>query len=189
MTHAAKAEQQLRDDYIDWMYTLVCDKDYVRNLSYKKLFEHLYSTDFTAKLPMDANREEDGIELRYRFGRMNKIPEPMIASYLDQTHCSILEMMVALALRMEDQIMDNPEYGNRSGQWFWEMIVSMGLGSFSDDNFHIDSFNEIVAHFLDRSYARNGQGGLFVVQDPNVDMRNIEIWYQMHRYLGEILDD
>lgn len=52
----------------------------------------------------------------------------MIASYLDNRPCSVLEMIIALAIRLEEHIMDDPDIGNRTGQWFWDMIVSLGLG-------------------------------------------------------------
>lgn len=177
------------EEYLDWMYDTVCDKDYVQNLSYRSLFEALYDTDFYPIIPMDSNREEDGVALRYKFGRDKKIPDPEIMHYLDNKPCSVLEMMVALALRMENQIMFNPEYGNRSGQWFWEMIVTMGLGSFSDDRFSKGYYHTIIEKFLERQYSPNGKGGLFEISDPNTDMRNVEIWYQMQYYLSELLDN
>lgn len=33
-----------------------------------KLLRHLHNIDFQYMLPMDGNRAEDGIDLRYRFG-------------------------------------------------------------------------------------------------------------------------
>ena len=42
--------------------------------------------------------------------------------------CSVLEMMIALSMRCEEQIMDDPDIGNRTGQWFWDMIDNLGLG-------------------------------------------------------------
>lgn len=189
MIDGRDAETLCRDEYLDWMYDIVCDKDYVQHLSYKSLFDALYNIDFYPLIAMDANREEDGIALRYRFGRENNINEQEIAHYLDCKPCSVLEMMIALAIRMEDQIMDNPEYGNRSGQWFWEMIVTMGLGSCNDNNFHTEYTHAVVNHFLERQYSPNGIGGLFEISNPNIDMRNVEIWYQMQYYLGELLEN
>ena len=39
------------------------------NKSYRRLFYKLHDTEFAYTIPMDGNRAEDGIELRYRFGR------------------------------------------------------------------------------------------------------------------------
>ena len=41
-------------------------------------------------------------------------------------------MMIALAIRCEEHIMDDPDAGDRTGQWFWSMLVSLGLGSMDE---------------------------------------------------------
>ena len=46
----------------------------------------------------------------------------MISAYLDNKTCSVLEMMIALAIRCEEHIMDDPDVGNRTGQWFWKDV-------------------------------------------------------------------
>lgn len=93
--------------------------------------------------------------------------------------------MIALAVRCEEHIMDDPDIGDRTGQWFWNMIVSLGLGSMTDERFDGEYVDEVVDIFLNREYERNGEGGLFTVNDTDRDMRNVEIWYQMHWYLNE----
>ena len=105
---------ELVNRYFDWMYQLVVDR--YSKLSYRRLFAKLHSTEFIFEIPMDGNRAEDGVELRYRFGREQNYPDAMVASLLDDTSCSILEMMIALSIRCEEHIMDNPDIGNRTGQ-------------------------------------------------------------------------
>lgn len=179
-------KDELINRYFDWMYQLVVDDRY-SNQSYRKLFARLHDTEFTYMIPMDGNRAEDGIDLRYRFGRECSYNDAMVASYLDDRPCSILEMMIALSIRCEEHIMDDPDIGNRTGQWFWSMIVSLGLGFMNDARFDRDYVDDILARFLDRDYARNGEGGLFTVSHNQRDMRSIEIWYQMSCYLNEII--
>ena len=180
-------KNELIDRYFDWMYQLVVDDRYYE--SYRKLFVQLYDTEFTYTIPMDGNRCEDGIELRYRFGREHSYDDSMIAAFLDDRPCSILEMMIALAIRCEEHIMDNPDIGNRTGQWFWAMLVSLGLGSMTDKRYDRKRVDDILQRFLNREYRRNGEGGLFTVDDPMRDMRSIEIWYQMNCYLNEIINE
>lgn len=177
---------ELIDRYFDWMYQLVVDDRY-SNQSYRKLFVRLYDTEFTFTIPMDGNRAEDGVDLRYRFGREYSYPDAMIASCLDDRPCSILEMMAALAIRCEEHIMDDPDAGNRTGQWFWGMLVSLGLGSMDDAKFDRDYVDDVLIQFLNRDYARNGEGGLFTVEYADCDMRSVEIWYQLNYYLNEII--
>jgi hypothetical protein len=176
---------ELIDQYFDWMYQLVVDDRY-SNKSYRKLFVRLYDTEFTYTIPMDGNRAEDGIDLRYRFGREQLYSDAMVASCLDDRPCSILEMMIALAIRCEEHIMDDPDAGDRTGQWFWSMLVSLGLGSMDDRKFDRYFVDQTLERFLERGYGRNGEGGLFTV-DNGRDMRNTEIWYQMNYYLREII--
>lgn len=180
-------EDKLSKEYFDWVVHLVCDNKYTKKLSYQKLLHHLHEIEFTYIIGMDGNRAEDGVNLRYRFGYDRGYDDALIASYLDIMPCSVLEMMVALAMRCEENIMDNPEVGDRTGQWFWNMIVNLKLGSMTDDRFHIDYVDDVVARFLNREYGRNGEGGLFTLEHCSRDLRSIEIWYQMCWYLNEML--
>lgn len=176
------------DEYFCWMYDLVFDRRYSGKHSYRSLLLYLYNTDFNYILEMDGNRAEDGICLRYRFADEFRVPQPAAATYLDSKPCSVLEMMVALALRCEEHIMGDPDYGDRVGRWFWEMIESLGLANMSDGAVDYTKTNDILQVFMIRKYKSNGQGGLFTIHNNQVDMRKEEIWYQMHWYLDEVVD-
>lgn len=180
-------KNELIDRYFDWMYQLVVDDRY-SNKSYHKLFSRLHDTEFTYTIPMDGNRAEDGIDLRYRFGREEAYDDCMIASYLDDRPCSVLEMMMALAIRCEEHLMDNPDVGDRTGQWFWGMVASLGLGSMDDRNFDRYYVDQVLERFLEREYERNGEGGLFTVNNGR-NMRTTEIWYQMNYHLSELIKE
>jgi hypothetical protein len=96
-------------------------------------------------------------------------------------------MMVALAIRCEETIMDDDRIGNRTGQWFWSMIHSLGLTPMTDQDFDAQQVDAIVARFLNRDYEPDGSGGLFTVSDCKYDMRKVEIWCQLSWYLGSIM--
>lgn len=145
---------------------------------------YLHYTEFRYSIPNDGNRAEDGVYLRYRFALENGYDD--IFKYLDGP-CRVLEMLVALANRCEEHIMDDPDIGDRTGQWFWTMIRNLDLDSMTDENFDIDYVEEKVSIFLDRRYASNGEGGLFILDDCRYDLRTVEIWYQMCWYLNTIL--
>jgi hypothetical protein len=138
---------------------------------------------------MDGNRAEDGIDLRYRFGYEQGYDSPMIATLLDDRPCSVLEMLIALAIRCEEHIMDDPDIGNRTGQWFWNMIINLGLGFMDDTKFDENYVKDVISRFLYRKYKRNGEGGLFTVEHCKNDLRTVEIWYQMCWYLDEVLEN
>lgn len=180
-------QKDLYTEYHDWMCQLVCGEQYARNLSFRKLLHYLHERVFTYTIEMDDNRAADGTDLRYRFGREMGYGDPIIAAYLDIRPCSVLEMMVALSIRCEEHIMEDSDFGDRTGQWFWNMIVSLGLGTMTDVRFDLAYVEEVIDRFLDRDYEPNGKGGLFTVENSKRDLRNIEIWYQMCMYLDTIL--
>lgn len=177
-------KRELNEEYFNWMYQLVFANE--KRRSYRKLLKYLNSVEFTYILDFDSNRAEDGMDLRYRFGYEHDYNGPMIAAYLDDRPCSVLEMMVALANRCEEQIMDDPHAGCRRGQWFFSMLASLGLSGMNDENFVRSDAEKIISRFLSRQYARNGEGGLFTVNSRH-DMRSVEIWYQLNWYLDSIL--
>ncbi len=180
---------ELNNEYFKWMYQLVYDKGYSRGISYNKLLKHLHSTEFTYIIEMDGNRAEDGISLRYRFGYERKYKRSIIEKYLDIRSCSVLEMLIALSIRCEEHIMNDPDIGNRTGQWFWNMVVNLGLGSMNDVKYNKEYVNGVISRFLNREYKRNGESGLFTVEGCKYDLRTAEIWYQMCWYLFEYLHD
>ena len=174
------------NEYFDWMCQLVSDKQYIGDRSYRKLLSKLHSIPFTYTIDMDGNRAADGIDLRYRYGYERNYEDYIIASFLDDKPCSVLEMIVALALRCET-IMEDPDYGDRTGEWFWGMIECLGLESMDDTDFNRDHVDDVIDIFLSRGYGRDGRGGLFTIKHPKRDLRTVEIWYQMNWYLDSIL--
>lgn len=182
----------LQDDvktrYFEWLYSLVYGDNSYSRLSYKKLLLFLHEIDFTYSMDMDRDRALDGIELRHLFGHATGHPKYVIDHELGDKPCSVLEMMVALAYKGEEQIMNDEAYGDRTGQWFWNMIVSLELGSMHDNNFNSSYIYHMVSKFLRREYASNGQGGLFTIDNCKYDLRNIDIWTQYMWYLNTVIE-
>lgn len=178
--------ESLKDLYFNWMYQMVVDERYGENdhlITYRKLFSQLDSIEFEYSIPMDANREADGVNLRYRFGYEMDFEQAMIASYLDDRPSSVLEMILALALRCEESIMHDQAIGDRKGQWFWNMVNNLGLGHMNDRNHDPEEVEQVIFRWLDRAYDPDGKGSLFYVPGIDRDMRTIEIWQQMFLYL------
>lgn len=174
-------KEKIEDLYFMWLYGLVCGEDESRI----ELCRILHSIPFEYSLGMDGNREADGIDIRYRFGYENGYADYVIAAYIDILPCSVFEMMAALANRCEEQIMSDPEKGNRTYVWFSEMLKSLGVYDETNDVINDDHVHKSVFRFLNRKYERNGKGGLFTVNNRKDDMRNVEIWYQMMFWLDE----
>lgn len=175
-------KDELEKEYFEWLYELVCYRRFSNNNSYDKLLTYLHNIEFTYIIPKDANRAEDGKGLRYRFSYENNMDD--ISDILTGP-CSVLEMMIALSLRCEE-LMDDPSIGDRTRQWFWSMIVNLGLGSMSDNHFDANHVDNVIIKFLKREYEPNGRGGLFKIDNCKYDLRKFEIWVCMLWYLDSI---
>lgn len=169
-------------EYYNWMCDIICE-DSSQQAMYDSLLTYLYQKRFVAVLPQDENRIDDGINLRYRFSYAVGIPQSIIASSLDKNDCSVLEMLVALALRWEETIMRDSSQGDRTAIWFWTMIRNLEI-DVTDEEFDIYNVEEIVDKFIDREYDFDGRGGLFCIDNCVYDMRNVEIWCQLNRWLA-----
>ena len=134
----------VENKYFNWLVDIV---KVGNKVSYRKLLAHLHSTDFVYKYA-DSSRASDGEDLRYRF--YNEIPGVTKADLLYlNSPCSMLEMMIALAIRCEETIMDDPRYGNRTKQWFWNMMKSLGLNYMNDDCFDRDKIEWAIGSIIE----------------------------------------
>lgn len=170
----------LDEAYLSWLYSKVAStRERNPSRTYWNLLRQLYKKEFVWIIPNDDNRIEDGKELRWEFLREANINE------IDNTEwmslgCSVLELLIALSRRVSFETDDPASY------WFWEMLNNLGLGDISDA--HPGSTRQID-YILDtliwRTYEYNGQGGLFPLEAPDDDQRQVEIWYQLSAYLLE----
>lgn len=184
-----RQEELINLKYFEWLSCLVDEENSDDRWRYTNLLKHLHEIDFTYTISMDGNRESDGIDLRYRFGDTYGYSTAMVATYLDDRSCSVLEMLVALALRCEEHIMYDPDLGDRTGKWFWDMIINLGLGFMTDQNYNQTYVDMVIQRFLNREYEKNGEGGLFTIEHCRRDLRNVEIWYQLCWYLDQYLEE
>lgn len=157
-----------KEEYIDWLFSFMPSE---RN--YSLLLEALYNKEFTYILAMDSNRADDGKSLR---------------PYYDPSPCSVLEMMIALSIRME-RIMEDPNYGDCTSTWLYLMIKNLGLSKMRDDKFNPDIVDRTLNRFLNRQYEFNGIGGLFslpidIAERERVDFRTMDIWMQANWYMS-----
>lgn len=175
-------KDQINDDYFEYLCELIDAKRFSKRVSYRKLLMRLHYIEFRWFVPYDDNRADDGIQLRRRFAL--ECNDMSVLDYI-LGPCSVLEMMVALAVRCET-IMDDTCYGDRTGQWFWGMVHNLGLSPMSDSKFDKSIVDDIINRFLDRDYEPNGKGGLFTVKNYEQDLRTVEIWCQLSWYLDSI---
>ena len=178
-------EFELKQRYFEWL----CDLIHVDqgDKSYWILMKDLFRRAFYAIIPHDENRAGDGLELREEFMR-NYYYLPEYAEI--EGECTVLELLIGLARRMDFETSDPyDDEDDRTVYWFWELIDNLGLIVFDDESYvdcgGIRFVDEIVDRVLERHYKRNGDGGLFPLQNNKRDQRKVELWYQMSAYLAE----
>ena len=141
------------------------------NEDYSELLSYLFDVEFTYILRMDENRAMDGLAMRRRYTESGRARGDIWGG----APCSVLEMLVALSVRIEDEFMGDPDLC-----MFWRMLDHLGLLT----DFHWDLRLDM---WLERDYAPNGDGGLFPLRHPKEDQREVEIWTQCMEWLNELL--
>ena len=114
-------------------------------------------------IPNDDNRGEDGINLRYYYST-----EVNPGCNLDGLGpCRCLEMLIALAKRVEDELYGSI-YNKTMEVLFWEMMENLGLSWYNDKRWY-DSpdfpVDTILDRWLTRCYGRDGIGGYSLLRD------------------------
>lgn len=172
-------DEPIEEVYFNWLYSKVASVDIpTPSLTFFTLLRDLHSTEFVWLVSGDDNRAEDGLEIRKEF---------LTQAYLDQEPswlsipCSVLEMMLAFARRVEFQT-DMP-----SREWFWIFLNNLNLADLPDaadrDVNITDIVTEVMDQFLWRTYREDGRGGMFPLNHTNNDQRKVEIWYQFCEFI------
>lgn len=167
--------------YLDWLKRQV---EYFDGPTHNKLLDHLYSLSYIPLIDRDVNRETDGISLRDEY-----FIEGVDEGCIIDTPCSFLEFLIGLARRMNYIYARIDE--DRTRDCFWMMIDNLGINYYDELMAHINytqAFNNIseaVETVNDRTYECDGVRGLFPLQYPRENQRNVEVWYQMQQFLNE----
>ena len=170
----------MQDAYFCWLVGLIGD-DYIR-VNYQRLLWKLYITDYIWELDYDSNRAYDGLLLRDEYVRCGGYFSGVVVK---NGVCSVLEMFIALARAAENNIMHDPDFGDRTGKWFWIMLQNLGLDVYDDYHWFESEVERILDIFLHHRYEKNGLGGAFPVHNRTRDLRKMDLWWQMNAYLEE----
>lgn len=160
--------------YFDWLY------DRVRSGSYLRVSRFMHDVSFRVIVDHDENRVADAGELRREFLDVHKEVPPGHPD-LQKPDASIFEILVVLTLKAEFQsVLPAPI-------WYGMFLQNLGLQPYQDNVF---AGNErrvaaILRRFNERLYHPSGRGGLFPLNHPECDQREIELWYQLAAYLTE----
>lgn len=172
--------EPLDELYLKWLYEQVADPE--QNLTYWKVLRVLFTTEFVWTVANDENRIADGKELRERFIDSQGIRLRRSDRHWIELGCSMLELMVGLAVRLEFEADKGKVH-----YWFWVLMENIGLSEFDDNNreFPEERIREVLERVIHRYYEPNGHGGFFPLENPHEDQRDIELWYQLSAYVLE----
>lgn len=133
----------------------------------------LTNVEFVWRHPMDENRALDGLGLRDDF-------EYETGEYLDKSsglppNCSMFEMLAALAIRCENQLMRNSLLGDRTSKWFFEFLDNLGILDCDERDRIVEACEEFM----------NGKKEMFPLKHKGIKQKNEQIWKQLMAYLNE----
>jgi hypothetical protein len=142
--------------------------------------------EFRWSVPNDDNRAFEGKNIRDRF--LEELDIDYDEDFMDEP-CSMLELIIGLACRCEEIMYMQPVTNRDMHHWFWMLLENAELTAFDDDGWKKDKDDFLVDCLLnkiiDRTYNKNGYGGLFPMKKSRKDQRKVELWYQMNVYLVE----
>lgn len=179
----------IEEEYLEYLKNLVHADDNGEYYNYSNLIDRLWKTEYSPFMADDSNRRSDGISYRFTFAyNCGHSYDDIYNSVLNDKECSILEMMIALAARMEDQYLSN-WIEDRTYIWFWRMIDSLGLKEYDDWSWNPYDYNsdvdDVLERFMSGRYNPNGKGGLFTIWDITYDCRLNDIWSQAMKWIHE----
>ena len=180
---ARLSAEDVATDYYMWL----CDLIWVNqpDRSYWLLAKTMHQKPFYWSVPNDDNRVYEAKDLREWFCDIYRVDYR--DDYFNNT-VSMLELIISLAHRCETILEDRPDSISMR-EWFWRLLKNAGLEKYTDEAFYDlnGGFNvdEILNMIIDRTYHRNGKGGLFPLNNYKKDQRRVELWYQMNAYLIE----
>lgn len=180
--------------YEDWLLKKInLDNRNGFRKSYSNLLIDLHFIKFTYKIEKDKNRAEDGIYLRNEFLASNQ-PETISMA----NPCSVLEMLVALSLRMGTEYIGTEETIDNI---FISLLDNLYLLDFNNNHYYSltsGKITNIVLSWLNRDFSPSGTGSIFPLKCDTIydlsgivggkkypDQRNIEIWEQMQCYIND----
>lgn len=174
-------DQVILGEYFKWLMDKI---EYWKDSHryYDNLMEYLFFSPFVCSISNDENRKEDGLQLRDDFVfESGKNLE-------NELDCSILEVLVALSIRCDRNVIGDPEIIKES-KLFWIMLDNLGLTVYDDDRFDVDIVKNIVDNWMFRRFETDGFGSVFPLKYPGRNQKTLEIWFQMQDYLAENFDD
>lgn len=182
----------LSEIYLKWLLRLI-NADNYKEKSYIKLCSLLNKVPFKPIIKLDENRlsdvqsllRETYIQSQSDWYRINVDEETIEFS---EWPVSFLELIISLAMRIDLDFMREINEVDNTRIYFWILVRNLGFLEYDDDHWTEDAIISIVNRLnivQDRKYDFDGKGGLFPLENSEVDQRNVQIWNQLCQFVSQ----
>lgn len=113
------------EGYIDWLW-----KKSGLGPDRSRLIAFLMQAKYVPMLVDDENRRADGNALLDTYCQEMGYDLPPVEEY-DRSGCSVLEMLLALADRIDRELIGDPDF-NHAPLWFSRMLENLGIYQYDD---------------------------------------------------------
>lgn len=181
----------LSELYLVWLINLI-NADNYKGKSYIKLCSLLNKVPFEPVIKLDENRLSDVQSL---------LRETYIQSQSDWYRLtnddimelpiwpvSFLELIISLAMRIDLDFMREINGIDNTRIYFWVLVRNLGILEFDDEHWGEDAIISVVNRLnivQERKYDFNGNGGLFPLENAEMDQRNVQIWNQLCQFVNQ----
>lgn len=174
----------------EWLYSFDTSSD--PDLSDKEeiILDEMNRITFVvdSRVRKDENRLSDAYDMRNRYLMEAGYPSYFKSKYFDQFSATVFEVLVALSIRCDKDIMGDPDFPDLTAPlWFWIMVKNL--------NFRADELNSEAQIrrsvdyrcdiFMSRRYDFYGRGGLYLVESTTYDLRKADLWMQLQWFCSE----
>jgi hypothetical protein len=173
--------ERLHEAYFHWLVEQVREEGTThQEKTYWDVLSLMHSKEFVwiPNVGNDDNRIADGLDLRIEFFHENGVSgdKGLFGP------CSVLEVMIGISRRLAWFAGDGPE------GWAWQLLRNLELHKMYDplSRRKAEKADEIIEKLIWRNYRKDGVGGFFPLAWPSRDQTQVEIWYQMNEFIGEI---
>ena len=168
--------------YFDWLVEAVRGND-EEHVDMIPILDYLYDKRFEWEHPLDRNRVADALLMRRDYADETGSPYPADVKKKD---CSVLEVLVRLAMDIENHITGDPE-NPQPEIWFWQWLENLGIderccGEGYDERY----LEQQIDNWMEGNITSRGKGGPFRLRHPSGDMRNKDMWGQCMAYINEV---
>lgn len=181
----------MTDKYFNWLVNKVGGSNGMTFALYRLTLQEFRQADCDDGTiwANDIARCSDALSLREQY--INTAAEEKEIPELETLFVSVLEVLIAFALRIENDIMYRPGE-ERVTRWFWEFIENLGIDITNSDwtEANEEYADHMISKFINRNYLLNGEDGNIFVADwdsiyPN-DYRKMPLWTQMQSYASQM---